>query len=72
METKNLNIKYCVGLGEILLMFSLPVLNSAVLLPTSLTTPVSMVCILLLSVLWARMPWAIQLSAFSMRRSSSM
>ena len=37
METKNLNTKYCVGLGEILF---------EVLLPTSLTTLVSMVCIL--------------------------
>lgn len=46
METKNLNTKYCVGLGEILLMFSLVVLNSAVLLPTSLTTLVSTACIL--------------------------
>lgn len=46
METKNLNTKYCVGLGEILLMFSLVVLNSAVLLPTLLTTLVSTACIL--------------------------
>lgn len=46
METKNLNTKYCVGLGEILLTFSLLVLNSVVLPPTSLTTLVSMVCIL--------------------------
>lgn len=46
METKNLNTKYCVGLGEILFDVLLVVLNSAVLLPTSLTTQVSMVCIL--------------------------
>lgn len=46
METKNLDKKYCVGLGEILLMFSLLVLNSVVLLPISLTTQVSMAYIL--------------------------
>ena len=68
METKNLNTKYCVGLGEILF----DVLPSGSQLggaPANFAYHAGQHGLHSVAVSAVRMPWAIQPFVFSMRRS---